>query len=144
MSFSQGIIISWILVNMISADSLLTDSKLESCPSVCLNHSTNLEISNLRQQLNQESLIRLSLTKQVYTLVSDMIAIKQKIAGVFVEGRQFEDKLEAMEKTMEVLRSENKILRSELEQRNFIGANATEFVSVTADLFPENSSNSEG
>ncbi|XP_048766764.2 uncharacterized protein LOC125673880 [Ostrea edulis] len=143
MPFSQFALISWILINVSSAHSPLADPKLESCPSICLNESSHQEIGNLKQLLNQESLIRLSLMKQVYSLVGDMIAIKQRIAGVFVEGRQFEDKLEAMEKTIESLGNENQKLRTELEQKNIIGVNATDFMTETRDLLHANNSNAE-
>lgn len=37
------------------------------------------DIDNLRQQLNQESLIRLSLTNQMYSLLKDVIAMKKQM-----------------------------------------------------------------
>lgn len=37
------------------------------------------DIDNLRQQLNQESLIRLSLTNQMYSLLNDVIAMKKQM-----------------------------------------------------------------
>lgn len=37
------------------------------------------DIDNLRQQLNQESLIRLSLTNQIYSLLKDVIAMKKQM-----------------------------------------------------------------
>lgn len=37
------------------------------------------DIANLRQQLNQESLIRLSLTSQMYSLLNDVIAMKKQM-----------------------------------------------------------------
>ncbi|XP_056013660.1 uncharacterized protein LOC125675409 [Ostrea edulis] len=144
MPFSQFALISWILINVSSAQSPLTDPKVASCPSICLNESSHQEISNLKQLLNQESLIRLSLMKQVYSLVSDMITIKQRIAGVFMEGRQFEDKLEAMEKTIESLGNENQTLRTELEQTNITVINVTDCMTKSRDLLHANSSNAEG
>lgn len=37
------------------------------------------DIDNLRQQLNQESIIRLSLTNQMYSLLKDVIAMKKQM-----------------------------------------------------------------
>lgn len=104
------LIILWTLVFVISAKSNLTDLANKSSL-----RATENEISHLKQQLNQESSIRLALANQLYTLNSDMIDVKKRMDAISREGRQFEDMLEDMQRKIRLLGTENQNLRTEPE-----------------------------
>lgn len=104
------LIILWTIVFVISAKSNLTDLANKSSL-----RATENEISHLKQQLNQESSIRLALANQLYTLNSDMIAVKKRMDAISREGRQFEDMLEDMQRKIRSLGTENQNLRTEPE-----------------------------
>ncbi|XP_061195639.1 uncharacterized protein LOC133203854 [Saccostrea echinata] len=90
--------------------SLTTDQKSEiPLMVVCANQSSDQEMNNLRQQLNQETVIRLSLTKQMYSLVDDMITMKKHMT-------KMEAKVQEMEKKEDDLQRANQRLQSELDQ----------------------------
>lgn len=103
-------IILWTLVFVISAKSNLTDLADKSSL-----RATENEISHLKQQLNQESSIRLALANQLYTLNSDMIDVKKRMDAISREGRQFEDMLEDMQRKIRLLGTENQNPRTEPE-----------------------------
>ncbi|XP_061195813.1 uncharacterized protein LOC133204043 [Saccostrea echinata] len=99
-----------ILLATASAQLLTTDKKSENqLTVVCANQSSDQEMNNLRQQLNQETTIRLSLTRQMYSLVDDMITMKKHMANL-------EAKVQEMEKNGSDLQLTNKRLQSELDQ----------------------------
>ena len=104
------LIILWTLVFVISAKSNLTDLADKSSL-----RATENEISHLKQQLNQESSIRLALANQLYTLNSDMIDVKKRMDAISREGRQFEDMLEDMQRKIRLLGTENQNLRTDPE-----------------------------
>ncbi|XP_061195632.1 uncharacterized protein LOC133203846 [Saccostrea echinata] len=82
-----------ILFATTSAQLLTTDKKFENpLTVVCANQSSDQEMNNLRQQLNQETTIRLSLTKQVYSLVDDMITMKKHMAIMEAKVQEMEKK----------------------------------------------------
>lgn len=120
------LIVLWTIIRRISAISNQTaDQEVDSSSRVAKQSSDVVELRSLRQQLNQESLIRLSLVDQLYTLSSDMLAVKQRMMAIAVEGRQFEDKLEDMEKKITALENENRRMRDTQEQISILMSNVT-------------------
>ncbi|XP_061195620.1 uncharacterized protein LOC133203843 isoform X1 [Saccostrea echinata] len=115
------------------SQSLTTDQKSEnSLAVVCANQSSDHEMNNLRQQLNQETIIRLSLTRQVYSLVDDMITMKKHMA-------KMEARVQEVEKKEHVLQLENQRLQRQLDKylrmNNSIGENSAQIRKIKNDLF---------
>lgn len=91
-----ALVYNGISVSTTNVASLLTanNSKLENKPiavSPSLHPSIQQEMNNLKQQLNQEALIRLSLTKQLYSILNDVIEMKKGMG-------QMESKIHELEK----------------------------------------------
>lgn len=105
---------------------LTSDQDFDSSSRVVEQSSDTVDLRSFQQQLNQESLIRMSLVNQLYTLSSDMLTVKQRMMAIAVEGRQFEDKLEAMEKKIIALENENRRMRDTQEQISILLSNATD------------------
>ncbi|XP_062586380.1 uncharacterized protein LOC134247981 isoform X5 [Saccostrea cucullata] len=86
---------------------------------------------NLRQQLNQETTIRLSLTRQVYSLVDDMTTMKRQM-------EKMEAKVQEMEKKENALQLANQKLQTQLHENlmnNSIGENSEQIRKIQNDLF---------
>ncbi|XP_062586379.1 uncharacterized protein LOC134247981 isoform X4 [Saccostrea cucullata] len=82
-----------MLLATATAHSLTTDTKSEiPTPVVFINQTLDQEMNNLRQQLNQETTIRLSLTRQMYSLVDDMITMKKQMAKMEAKVLEMEKK----------------------------------------------------
>lgn len=105
---------------------LTSDQDFDSSSRTVEQSSDTVDLRSFQQQLNQESLIRISLVNQLYTLSSDMLTVKQRMMAIAVEGRQFEDKLEAMEKKIIALENENRRMRDTQEQISILLSNATD------------------
>lgn len=91
-----------VMAKTVEASSLLTDqpSQNKTLSIHLTNRSSVEEIDHLQQQLNQETIIRLSLTKQLYSLVSDVIAMKTAMA-------KMESRLQKCEQLINPARSTN-------------------------------------
>lgn len=91
-----------LIFKTVEASSLLTDqpSQNKTLSIHLTNRSSVEEIDHLQQQLNQETIIRLSLTKQLYSLVSDVIAMKTAMA-------KMESRLQKCEQLINPARSTN-------------------------------------
>lgn len=115
------------MIYAVSSNSNLTAHLDVDSSSRVINQSSGaVDLRSLQQQLNQESLIRLSLVNQLYTLSSDMLTVKQRMMAIAVEGRQFEDKLKAMKKKFIALKNENRRMRDTQEQISVKVSNATD------------------
>lgn len=124
---SHQLIILWTISHVVAAISNLTsDQEFDSSSRVVKQSSDAVELRSFQQQLNQESLIRLSLVNQLYTLSSDMLTVKQRMMAIAVEGRQFEDKLKVMKKKFIALKNENRRMRDTQEQISVKVSNATD------------------
>ncbi|XP_061195680.1 uncharacterized protein LOC133203895 isoform X2 [Saccostrea echinata] len=124
----------WICIFLAAktSESLITDQKYENpVIVVCANQSSDQEINNLRQQLNQETVIRLSLTRQVYSLVDDMITMKKQMA-------KMEARVQEMEKKEDDLQLANQRQQKELDQYqrmdNTIDDNSAQIGKIQKDL----------
>uniref|UniRef100_K1P7B9 Uncharacterized protein n=1 Tax=Magallana gigas TaxID=29159 RepID=K1P7B9_MAGGI len=115
------------MIYAVSSNSNLTAHLDVNSSSRVINQSSGaVDLRSLQQQLNEESLIRLSLVNQLYTLSSDMLTVKQRMMAIAVEGRQFEDKLKAMKKKFIALKNENRRMRDTQEQISVKVSNATD------------------
>ncbi|XP_062599731.1 uncharacterized protein LOC134261306 [Saccostrea cucullata] len=73
----------WVLFAVVDSHSPLTEKRAEDGISVKSSCQTNeIAINSLQNQINQETLIRISLLKQVYSLVGDMINLKNEMAAM--------------------------------------------------------------
>lgn len=101
---------SWIILATAVTQSPLTDgnSQVQQKNVLCSNEFSAQEINALKQQLNQETAIRLSLLKQVYSLVNDVLMMKKEMAVM-------EAKVQDLGKNVGHLQFENQRLRSEME-----------------------------
>ncbi|XP_062586378.1 uncharacterized protein LOC134247981 isoform X3 [Saccostrea cucullata] len=82
-----------VLATAAASQSLTTDTKSENPVTVvCVNQTRDQEMNNLRQQLNQETTIRLSLTRQMYSLVDDMITMKKQMEKMEAKVQEMEKK----------------------------------------------------
>lgn len=90
-----ALVFNGISVSTTTVASLLTASNYENKTIAVspnsLQPSIQQEINNLKQQLNQEALIRLSLTKQLYSVLNDVIEMKKGMG-------QMESKIHELEK----------------------------------------------
>ncbi|XP_061195811.1 coiled-coil domain-containing protein 158-like isoform X1 [Saccostrea echinata] len=89
----------WILFAVVDSHSPLTEKKAEY----------EIVINNLQNQINQETLMRLSLLKQVYSLVNDMINVKNEMAAM-------KNNAEEVRKSTDDLRHEDKKMLNEIEK----------------------------
>ncbi|XP_061196063.1 uncharacterized protein LOC133204356 [Saccostrea echinata] len=94
---------------MSATHSLLTDLKSENNPItvVCTNTSLLEDIYHLKQQLSQETLIRLVHPMSVF--VNEMLTVKKDMTSVLV-------KMELIEKSNANIKLENQRMRLELDQ----------------------------
>lgn len=123
---SRQLIMLWTMIHAAAAISNMTANlDVDSSSRVVDQSRGAVDLRSLQQQLNQASLIRLSLVNQLYTLSSDMLTVKQRMMAIAVEGRQFEDKLKAMKKII-ALKNENRRMRDTHEQISVKGSNATD------------------
>lgn len=83
-----------ISVSTTTVASLLTANKSENktigVAQSSLQHPIQQEMDNLKQQLNQEALIRLTITKQLYSVLNDVIEMKKAMG-------QMESKIHELE-----------------------------------------------
>ena len=63
-----------------AAVSILTDEIPQNSTSVNINEISAKNVDVFRQLLNQETLIRMSLVKNVHTLMKDMVTLQQNLA----------------------------------------------------------------
>lgn len=90
-----ALVYNGISVSTTNVASLLTannsENKTIAVSQNSLQPSIQQEMNNLKQQLNQEALIRLSLTKQLYSVLNDVIEMKKGMG-------QMESKIHELEK----------------------------------------------
>lgn len=79
------------VASLLTANNSKLDNKAITVSPKSLQPSIQQEMNNLKQQLNQEALIRLSLTKQLYSVLNDVIEIKKGMG-------QMESKIHELEK----------------------------------------------
>ncbi|XP_062571103.1 target of Nesh-SH3-like isoform X1 [Saccostrea cucullata] len=104
MMFSHCTIL-WTLFAVVDSHSPLTEKKAEDDIIV----KKEIVINNLQNQINQETVIRLSLLKQVYSLVNDMINVKNEMAAMKTNAAE-------IRKSYDDLRDEDKKMLNEIEQ----------------------------
>lgn len=100
----------------------LTDDKhqnTETSEVVSLNSSLDIKFDIFRQLLNQETLIRLALERKVHYFGMDVHEIKTNMA---TNNKRLQDKIEVLEKQVNLLRLENQMLRADQ-------SNLTDFLS---------------
>ncbi|XP_062609783.1 uncharacterized protein MG328-like isoform X2 [Saccostrea cucullata] len=102
--------ILWTLFAVVDSHSPLTEKKAEDGISVKSSCQPNdIVINNLQNQINQETLIRISLLKQVYSLVNDMIKVKNEMAAMKTNE-------EEIRKSTDDLRHEDNKMLNEMAQ----------------------------
>ncbi|XP_061195808.1 uncharacterized protein LOC133204039 [Saccostrea echinata] len=100
----------WILFAVVDSHSPLTDKKAGDVVNVKSScEASEIIINHLQNQINQETVIRLSLLKQVYSLVNDMISMKNDMAAMKTGA-------EEIRKSTDDLRHEDKKMMIEIEQ----------------------------
>lgn len=79
------------VASLLTANNSKLDNKAIAVSPKSLHPSIQQEMNNLKQQLNQEALIRLSLTKQLYSILNDVVEMKKGMG-------QMESKIHELEK----------------------------------------------
>lgn len=89
-----ALVYNGISVSTTNVASLLTannsENKTIAVSQNSLQPSIQQEMNNLKQQLNQEALIRLSLTKQLYSVLNDVIKMKKGMGQMESKIRELE------------------------------------------------------
>ncbi|XP_062586367.1 major antigen-like isoform X3 [Saccostrea cucullata] len=116
MMFSQFTFL-WIIFAIVDSHSLLTEKKAEDGISV----KSEIVINNLQNQINQETVIRLSLLKQVYSLVNDMINVKNEMASMKTNTAE-------IRKSTDDLRHEDNKMLNEIAQMKQDHNNKSEII----------------
>lgn len=93
-AFILALVYNGISVSTTNVASLLTASNSENKTIAVspnsLQPSIQQEMNNLKQQLNQEALIRLSLTKQLYSILNDVVEMKKGMGQMESKIRELE------------------------------------------------------
>lgn len=96
------IILSLVRVEAVS--SFLTDGENKTSTSMESKNKELDDLSILRQMINQETVIRLALVKNVHALVNDVTVLKQSLATN-------EWKISELQRTVASLQKENRELK---------------------------------
>ncbi|XP_062571102.1 girdin-like [Saccostrea cucullata] len=132
MQFFQHLL-CWMAISMSASHSPLTDLKSEanSITVVCSNESVREDIHHLKQQLSQETLIRMSLVHQMSAFVNELLTVKKDMTSVLV-------KMEEVEKSHADIQLENQKMRMELDRyvkmNNTVRETSHENTKLHADL----------
>lgn len=94
-----------ILLCCAGVETILTDEKNETLPSLETKSSVSYEITLLRLMINQETSLRLALVKHVHELISDVSLMKQSL-------RKSETTIEGLKQTIVSLQRENMELQN--------------------------------
>lgn len=65
-----------------STNSMLTDDETKNLTSLNLDSLDSRNVDIFRQLLNQETLIRMTLVKNVHALMKDMLTLQEKLTAV--------------------------------------------------------------
>lgn len=65
-----------------STNSMLTDDETKNLTSLNLDSLDSRNVDIVRQLLNQETLIRMTLVKNVHALMKDMLTLQEKLTAV--------------------------------------------------------------
>ncbi|XP_061188139.1 uncharacterized protein LOC133196238 [Saccostrea echinata] len=96
--------------------SLLTDGELNSTEIDASKMETQ-NVDVFRQLLNQETIIRMTLVKNVHALMKDMLTLKEDLAEaeskISAMHASFGNEISELKKDLELLKLENNILKNE-------------------------------
>ncbi|XP_062586370.1 girdin-like isoform X2 [Saccostrea cucullata] len=106
------LLLCWMVISMSTSNLPLAVLKSEEKPItvVCANESVREDIHHLKQQLSQETLIRLSLVHQMSAFVNELLTVKKEMASVLV-------KMEEVEKGNADIQLEKQRMRMELDRQ---------------------------
>ena len=110
----------YILVSMVGVHSatvsILTDEISQNRTNPIINEISAKNVDVFRQLLNQETLIRINLVKNVHALMKDMLTLQEKLAET--EGKisrmktTTDDEISELKKQIEFLKAENAALKN--------------------------------
>lgn len=109
----SSVVLEFLVIAQANCLSNLTDVKnqnTETSEIMSLNSSVDIKSNHFRLLLNQESLIRLALERKVHNLGLDVREIKTNMA---TNNKRLQDKIEVLEKQVNLLSSENQVLRAD-------------------------------
>lgn len=109
----SSVVLGFLVIAQAKCLSNLTDVKnqnTETSEIMSLNSSVDIKSNLFRLLLNQESLIRLALERKVHNLGLDVREIKTNMA---TNNKRLQDKIEVLEKQVNLLSSENQVLRAD-------------------------------
>ena len=109
----SSVVLGFLVIAEAKCLSNLTDVKnqnTETSEIMSLNSSVDIKSNLFRLLLNQESLIRLALERKVHNLGLDVREIKTNMA---TNNKRLQDKIEVLEKQVNLLSSENQVLRAD-------------------------------
>ena len=109
----SSVVLGFLVIAQANCLSNLTDVKnqnTETSEIMSLNSSVDIKSNLFRLLLNQESLIRLALERKVHNLGLDVREIKTNMA---TNNKRLQDKIEVLEKQVNLLSSENQVLRAD-------------------------------
>lgn len=109
----SSVVLEFLVIAQANCLSNLTDVKnqnTETSEIMSLNSSVDIKSNLFRLLLNQESLIRLALERKVHNLGLDVREIKTNMA---TNNKRLQDKIEVLEKQVNLLSSENQVLRAD-------------------------------
>lgn len=109
----SSVVLGFLVIAQANCLSNLTDVKnqnTETSEIMSLNSSVDIKSNHFRLLLNQESLIRLALERKVHNLGLDVREIKTNMA---TNNKRLQDKIEVLEKQVNLLSSENQVLRAD-------------------------------